>query len=79
MRKYQRDRHRPDHHGLCKLGNEIWVKTIGVIGFKIFIALVLRGKGKKGIKMFAFEYIVEMSKIGGRHRERRTSILRVLF
>ena len=29
--------------------------------------------------MFVFEYIVEMSKIGGRHRERRTLILRVLF
>lgn len=29
--------------------------------------------------MFVFEYIVEMRKIGGRHRERKTLILRVLF
>lgn len=50
MIKCQRDRQGPDHHGLCKLGNKIWVKTIGVIGFRIFIALGLRGKGGKGIK-----------------------------
>lgn len=50
MKKCQRDRQGPDHHGLYKLGNKIWVKTIGVIGFRIFIALGLRGKGEKGIK-----------------------------
>lgn len=51
------------------------VKVIGVIGFRICIALGLRGKGKRNHRILGFEYIVEMRKMGGRHRERRTLIL----
>lgn len=48
-----------------------WIQNLYCIGFEV--------RGKKESKMFVFEYIVEMRKIGGRHRERKTLILRVLF
>lgn len=55
------------------------VEVIEVVEFRICFGLDLRGKGKRRIRDFGFEYIVEMRKIGGRYRERKILILRVLF